>query len=106
MEDEQRKKSEQITSVHACHVSTSLQEKDAELVGARQEAAAAAEEAAAWQRRCKGLQGEADEREVELARRDLRAKVGWALDVEGKLAGCCSRVCGRAAWHSGCAWST
>lgn len=50
------------------------QEKEAELCCTCQEAAAAAEEAGAWQRRCKGLQGEADEREVELARRDLRAK--------------------------------
>lgn len=63
---------------------TALQDKDIELGCARQEAAAASEEASAWQRRCKGLQGEADEREVELARRDLRAKArqGWWALIE------------------------
>ena len=48
----------------------------------RQELRAGQEEAAAWQRRCKQVQGEADGRELELARRDLHAKVGgWALDA-------------------------
>lgn len=52
------------------------QEREAELGCARRDLQAAQEEAGSWQRRCKSLQGEADGRELELARRDLQAKVG------------------------------
>ncbi len=41
----------------------------------RDELLAAQEEAGGWQRRCKQLQGEADGRELELARRGLQSKV-------------------------------
>ncbi|KAL4436968.1 hypothetical protein ABPG75_004107 [Micractinium tetrahymenae] len=50
------------------------QERESEAGSLRAELAAAQEEAAGWQRRCKQLQGEADGRELELARRDLQAK--------------------------------
>ena len=56
--------------------SACLQAREAALGSLRQELRAGQEEAAAWQRRCKQLQGEADGRELELARRDLLAKVG------------------------------
>lgn len=47
-----------------------------EAASLRAELAAAQDEAAGWQRRCKQLQSEADGRELELARRDLQSKVG------------------------------
>ena len=64
-----------------------LQERGAELDGLRAELAAAAGEAAAWQHRCKSLQGEADERELELARSDLQAQVGAGLQPEERGGG-------------------
>ncbi|KAL4430551.1 hypothetical protein ABPG77_005791 [Micractinium sp. CCAP 211/92] len=50
------------------------QGKDAVAGSLRDELLAAQEEAGGWQRRCKQLQGEADGRELELARRDLQSK--------------------------------
>lgn len=63
------------------------QEKEAELGCLQHELRAGQEEAAGWQRRCRQLQGEADGRELELARRDLRAKeVEDALHALGSRA--------------------
>lgn len=64
-----------------------LQEKDAEAGCLRQELAAMQEDAASWQRRCKQLQSESDGRELELARRDLHAKVGREPSLSRKKMG-------------------
>jgi hypothetical protein len=55
-----------------------MQEAEAELGCVRRELQAGQEEAAGWQRHCRQLQEEADERQLELARRDLRTKVRLA----------------------------
>jgi len=73
-----------------------MQEKAAELGCMQQELNAAQDEAASWQRRCKQLQAEADERELELARRDLQAKVDGR---QQKLAGLDAQRC--AVWFCG-----